>query len=194
MRIIGGRFRGRTITAPKGLDVRPTSDRAREGVFNILAHGIDWPGFDGITVIDVFSGAGGYGLEALSRGAGHAVFIDNDANSLKCARGNAAACGQGRNVNALKLDAARLPPPPRVAKTPVPLAFLDAPYGQNLTGPALLGLAHRGWLAPAAVVVVEVGGDEDIAAPKGYGLMDERTYGAARIGFFRYEKTPRQAE
>ena len=85
MRIVGGRFRGRALSAPRGLDVRPTSDRAREGIFNILAHGIDWPGFDGITVIDVFSGTGAYALEAMSRGAEHAVFVDNNLTSLNCA-------------------------------------------------------------------------------------------------------------
>ncbi len=186
MRVIGGRFRGRSLSAPKGLNVRPTSDRAREGIFNILAHGIDWPGFDGITVIDVFSGTGAYAIEALSRGAQHAVFIDTDAESLKCAKGNAAACGEGRNVSALKLDATRLPPPPRAAKTPAPLAFLDAPYKQNLTGPALLGLAHKGWLSAGAIVVVEVAADEVIPLVSNFEPLDERDYGAAHIAFFRY--------
>jgi len=189
MRIVGGKFRGRTLSAPKGLDVRPTSDRAREGVFNILAHGIDWPGFDGITVVDVFAGTGAYALEAMSRGAAHAVFIDNDGNSLNCAKGNAATCGEGRNVSALKLDATRLAPPPRSAKTPAALAFLDAPYKLNLTGPALLGLSHKGWLAPGAIVVVEVAADEEIPVATGYEPLDERTYGAARIAFFRYGKS-----
>ena len=187
MRIVGGRFRGRTLSAPKGRDVRPTSDRAREGVFNILAHAIDWPGFDGITVVDVFCGTGAFALEALSRGAEHAVFIDNDPGSLNCAKGNAAACGEGRNVTVLKLDASRLAPPPRVAKTPAPLVFLDAPYNQDLTGPALLGLAHKGWLAPGAIVVVETAADEEFPFPIGYDQIDERTYGAARIVFFRYQ-------
>lgn len=186
MRIVGGRFRGRTVAAPRGRDIRPTSDRAREGVFNILTHGIEWPGFECITVIDVFAGTGAYGLEAMSRGASHGVFIDNDAASLKCAKGNAAALGEGRNVMTLKLDACRLPPPPRAANTPAPLVFLDAPYGQNLTGPALLGLAHNGWLSDGAIVVAEVAAEEEISAPKAYERLDERTYGAARIVFFRY--------
>ena len=186
MRIVGGRFRGRALSAPRGLDVRPTSDRAREGIFNILAHGIDWPGFDGITVIDVFSGTGAYALEAMSRGAEHAVFVDNNLTSLNCAKGNAGTCGEGRNISVLKLDATRLPPPPRAARTPAPLAFLDAPYSQNLTGPALLGLAHKGWLMPGAIVVVEVAADEEIPLVSGYQPIDERDYGAAHIAFFRY--------
>ena len=195
MRIVGGRFRGRTLTAPKGLDVRPTSDRAREGVFNILSHSIDWPGFDGITVVDVFSGTGAFALEAMSRGATHAVFIDNDNRSLNCAKGNAATCGEGRNISALKLDATNLAPPPRAAKAPAPLVFLDAPYNQNQTGAALLGLANKGWLAPGAIVVVEVAADEEFPsstgpAPRGYEMIDDRTYGAARIVFFRFGGSP----
>ena len=186
MRIVGGRFRGRTLTAPKGLDVRPTSDRAREGVFNILTHSIDWPGFDGITVVDVFAGTGAYALEAMSRGAGHGVFIDSDLVSLNCAKSNAGACGEARNISALKLDATRLPPPPRAAKTPASLVFLDAPYKQNLTGTALLGLGHKGWLAPGAIVVVEVAVDEEVPLATGYEPLDERSYGAAHIAFFRY--------
>jgi len=186
MRIVGGRLRGRALSAPRGLDVRPTSDRAREGVFNILAHSIDWPGFDGITALDVFSGTGAYALEAISRGAAHGVFIDNDINSLKCAKSNAGACGEARNISALKLDACRLPPPPRAAKTPAALAFLDAPYKRNLTGAALLGLGHKGWLAPQAIVVVEVAVDEEIPLAAGYEPLDERSYGAAHIAFFRY--------
>ena len=118
----------------------------------------------------------------------HTVFVDTDITALNCAKGNAGVCGEGRNVTALKLDAGRLPPPPRAAKTPAPLAFLDAPYKQNLTGPALLGLAHKGWLAPGAIVVVEVAADEEIPLATGYEPLEERDYGAAHMAFFRYGK------
>ena len=183
MRIVGGKFRGRSLNAPAGRDVRPTSDRAREGIFNILAHSIDWDGFDDLTVLDVFSGTGALGLEAMSRGAAHAVFIDKDPVALKCLRENAAALGEARNITPLKLDVTRLAPPPRAANAPLRLAFLDAPYGSKLTDPTLLGLSHKGWLAPDAVVVVEIGKDEEITLPRDLNILNERTYGAAKVLF-----------
>ncbi|MHA1598948.1 MAG: 16S rRNA (guanine(966)-N(2))-methyltransferase RsmD [Alphaproteobacteria bacterium] len=186
MRIVGGKHRGRPLKAPDGRDLRPTSDRARESMFNILAHTTDWDGFEGITVLDVFSGTGALALEALSRGATFAVFIDNNPNALKFARNNAASLGHGRDVLALKLDASHLAPPPRAARAPVSLAFLDAPYQGGLTGPALLGLAHKGWLASGAMVVVEIATEENLAIPSGFEVLDERTYGAAKVMFLRY--------
>jgi len=155
-------------------------------VFNILAHSADWDGFEGITVLDVFSGTGALALEAMSRGAAFAVFIDSDPAALKCARNNAANLGHGRDVMTLKLDAARLAPPPRSARAPVALAFLDAPYQAGMTGPALLGLAHKGWLAPGAMVVVETAGDEECPVPAAFAQLDERQYGAARVMFLKY--------
>ncbi len=185
MRIVGGRHKGRTLAAPTGKDLRPTADRVRESVFNILAHGIDGFVLDGITVIDVFCGTGALGLEAMSRGAGHGVFIDNDPGALACVRKNAGPLGLGRAVTMLKLDAARLAPPPRVAKTPAALAFIDPPYDQGLVVPALLGLEDKGWLASGAVVVAEVAAKEAFEAPRGFQILDERTYGAARVVFLR---------
>lgn len=187
MRIVGGNFRGRPLSAPPGRDVRPTSDRAREGLFNILAHSIDWDGFDGLTVLDVFSGTGTLGLEAMSRGASHGVFIDNDPLSLKCVRTNAASLGLARAVTPLKLDATHLAPPPRIANAPLSLIFLDPPYGTGMADQALLGLAHKGWLAPEALTVVELGKDDVIALPRGFEPLDERTYGAAHLYFLRYK-------
>ena len=187
MRIVGGKHRGRPLKAPDGRDLRPTSDRARESVFNILAHSTDWDGFDNITVLDVFSGTGALALEALSRGAAFAVFIDNNPESLKYAKNNAASLGHARDVTALKMDATRLAPPPRAARAPMALAFLDAPYQTGLTGPALLGLAHKGWLAPGAMVVVEVAADEELAIPSAFENLDAREYGAAKVTFLKYK-------
>ncbi|MBL6933433.1 MAG: 16S rRNA (guanine(966)-N(2))-methyltransferase RsmD [Rhodospirillales bacterium] len=187
MRIVGGKFRGRILNAPPGRHVRPTSDRAREGIFNVLAHSMDWDGFDGITIVDVFSGTGALGLEAMSRGAAHGVFIDNDAVSLKCVRENAAALGEARNITPLKLDATRLAPPPRTTNAPLGLAFMDAPYGSNLTDQALLGLCHKGWLAPGALVIVEIGKDMEVVLPREFQSIDERTYGAAKILFLQFK-------
>ncbi len=189
MRIVGGKFKGRTLSAPPGRDVRPTSDRAREGIFNILAHSIDWDGFEGKTVLDVFSGTGALGLEAMSRGASRGVFIDNDAVSLHCLRANAAALGEARNITALKLDVTRLAPPPRVVGAPLSLVFLDAPYGSNLSDQALLGLCHKGWLALGALVVVETGKDDPLTIPRGFDTLDARTYGAAQVTFLNFSGT-----
>ena len=191
MRIVGGRLRGRALAAPlqkskDGREMRPTADRVRESVFNILAHGIDDFDFEDTTVIDVFAGTGALGLEAMSRGCGHGVFIDNDARALACVRKNAGPLGLGRDVTMLKLDAARLATPPRAAKTPAALAFLDPPYEQGLLSPALLGLKDKGWLAEGAVVVYEVAAKEEFDAPKGFEAVDERTYGAARVVFLKY--------
>jgi 16S rRNA (guanine966-N2)-methyltransferase len=184
-RIISGKHRGRALKVPAGGAVRPTADRVREALFNILTHGIDWPGFDGASVLDVFAGSGACGLEALSRGAEQAVFVDTDGAVLLTIRRNAAAIGEARTVTMLKLDATRLPPPPGAAKAPCALAFLDPPYETGLASPALQGLATRHWLAPGAIAVVEVAAREPLAVPPGYAPLDERTYGAARLVFLR---------
>ncbi|NQV84307.1 MAG: 16S rRNA (guanine(966)-N(2))-methyltransferase RsmD [Rhodospirillales bacterium] len=186
MRIVGGRHKGRTLTAPDGKGLRPTADRVREAVFNILAHGIDGFILDGVTVVDVFCGTGALGLEAMSRGAGHGVFIDNNAGALACVRKNAGPLGLGREVTMLKLDATRLAPPPRAAQTPAALVFLDPPYDQDLAVPALLGLKDKGWLAEEALAVVEVAAKEAFEPPRGFELLVERTYGAARVLFLRW--------
>ena len=182
MRIVGGAFRGRRLAVPGGGDIRPTADRAREAVFNILAHGLA-VAWEETAVIDVFAGTGAMGLEALSRGAPHATFIDDDPLAIGCIRQNAGAAGAAREASILKLDATRLPPPPLVARAPCGLAFLDPPYGSGLAGPALIGLAARRWIGPGALCVVEVGAKEVFKAPDGFAVADERRYGAARVLF-----------
>jgi len=167
--------------------LRPTSDRTRESVFNILAHGIPDFAFDGVSVVDLFCGTGALGLEALSRGAARATFVDADAAALKCAKENAARLGEWRNVLTLRLDATQIPPPPLAAHAPCALALLDPPYGQGLLVPALQGVAARGWLAENAVVVAEMGAKEPFEPPRGFQLLQERTYGAAKVVFLRFE-------
>ena len=157
----------------------------RESLFNILEHGLDRAGLDGARVIDAFAGTGAFGLEALSRGAARATFLDVGEAALLAIRRNAAAMGEARNVILLKLDATRLPPPPGAASAPCDLAFLDPPYECGLALPALQGLATRHWLGPGAVAVVEVAAREPLAPPPGFTLLDERTYGAARLVFLR---------
>lgn len=184
MRIVGGIHRGRKLTAPEGRDLRPTSDRARESVFNILEHRLEG-GLRGRAVLDAFAGTGGYGLEALSRGARHAAFIDNAPASLAVLRTNIRTLGAERAVTVLNQDAARPSPPPPAAEAPCSVVFLDPPYGQNLAAPALSALHTRGWVAPDAVIVVEVGKKEPFEAPAAFTVLDERNYGAARIVILR---------
>jgi 16S rRNA (guanine966-N2)-methyltransferase len=171
-----------------GKNLRPTSERAREAVFNILEHGIDWPGIKNASVIDVFAGTGAYGLEALSRGAAHATFIDEDAGALELIRKNASTLGEEGRITPLRLDAAHLAPPPQMAATaaaPCRLAFCDPPYNSNLSGPALLELANKGWIGAGGVCVVEMAAKENFDPPADFDLLDERTYGAAKVIFLK---------
>ena len=195
MRIVGGKHRGRSLRAAMNKmdkmarNLRPTSERAREAVFNILEHGIDWDGLKDVSVIDVFAGTGAYGLEALSRGAAHATFIDEDAAALELIRKNAGALGEEGRITPLKLDAARLAPPPQMtvaAGTPCGLAFCDPPYNSNLSGPALLGLVTKGWIGDGGICVIEVAAKENFDPPADFDLLIERTYGAARVIFLKY--------
>lgn len=191
LRIVGGNLKGRGLRVPgrgtaEGRALRPTADRARESLFNVLTHGVDGFGLDGITVVDVFAGTGALGLEALSRGAGHGVFIDDAAPALNCVRENAANLGLARRVTLLKLDARRLAPPPLAAKAPAALVFLDPPYDSGLATVALAGLAAKGWLAKGAVAVAEVAADESLEPPPGFQPFDERTYGRAKMVFLRF--------
>lgn len=185
MRIIAGKHRGRPLRLPPGDGVRPTADRVREAVFNILDHGIAWDGLDGAAVLDVFAGTGAFGLEALSRGADRATFIDRDGEALAVVRRNAATLDEAEAITLLRFDATRLPPPPFAADAPCALAFLDPPYGDGLAVPALHGLASRGWLRAGSIVVVEVAAREPLQPPPGYVCLDERGYGAARVIFLR---------
>jgi 16S rRNA (guanine966-N2)-methyltransferase len=185
MRIIAGSHRGRTLRAPEGLAVRPTSDRAREALFDILAHGrfAARPVYEDAHVLDAFAGTGAFGLEALSRGAAQAAFIEKDRAALAALRANIAACREERRVAVLAADA--LHPP--AAAEPCTLAFLDPPYGEDLAAPALAALAKARWFAPQALIVVEVAAKQKLDPPSGFALLEERRYGAARLVFLRFE-------
>jgi 16S rRNA (guanine966-N2)-methyltransferase len=185
MRIVAGRHRGRALAAPEDEAIRPTSDRARQSLFNILEHGAPAKAgleIRGAVVLDVFCGTGALGLEALSRGAAKAILIDSDAAAITLARQNAMALGEIAHVSLRQLDATR----PGPAKEAATLAFLDPPYGQGLAGPALAALAREGWLAPGAIVTVETATREDLALPAGFALLDERRYGKAKLLFLKY--------
>jgi 16S rRNA (guanine966-N2)-methyltransferase len=178
MRIIAGRWRGRRLLAPEGGAIRPTSDRAREALFSILEHGA--PALRGARFLDLFCGTGAIGLEAVSRGAAEALLIDNDAWALQLARANLERLGAPDHVRVMMQDATRLGP----ARQPYDLVFLDPPYRSGLAPPALAAL-RQGWLAPGARLVVETGAKEALDLPPGFGLEQERRYGAARFALLR---------
>ncbi|MBV8889297.1 MAG: 16S rRNA (guanine(966)-N(2))-methyltransferase RsmD [Alphaproteobacteria bacterium] len=186
MRIVGGRHRGRRLIAPSGQAVRPTSDRAREALFDILSHGrlaTEGSPFAEQPVLDAFAGTGALGLEALSRGAAKACFIEQDREALSALRRNLAVLGEEGRAEIIAGDATR---PPR-ARIACAVAFIDPPYRSGLAGSAVMALARAGWLMPHALAVVEVGARETFALPPGFMLLDQRVYGAARLVFLRRE-------
>jgi 16S rRNA (guanine966-N2)-methyltransferase len=187
MRIIAGKFRGRKLEAPAGEAVRPTSDRAREALFNVLAHGRYRAGggsaVEGAVVLDAFCGTGALGLEALSRGGARATLLDSDAKALAVARRNAKALGVESQVSYALADATK-PPAPRLAHD---LVFLDAPYDSDLAGPALKALADADWIADGALVVVErPTKNPDFEIPARFAEQERRKYGAATLVFLSY--------
>jgi 16S rRNA (guanine966-N2)-methyltransferase len=187
MRIVGGRHRGRALAAPPGLTVRPTADRTREGLFNILEHGRFAADratlLPGAIVLDVFAGTAAFALEALSRGAAHAYAIDKDPAAIAAARDNATRLGEIARMTLRQADATHPGPAPAAAG----IAFLDAPYRSGLTAPALAALQKQGWFAPAALVAVELEGEETFAPPPPFAPLDERRYGRARLVFLRHQ-------
>jgi 16S rRNA (guanine966-N2)-methyltransferase len=186
LKIVGGKHRGRSIATPEGLTTRPTSNRARESLFNILMHA-QWRD-DGTSplidarVLDAFAGSGALGIEALSRGAAHATFLDNDATAIRLIGENLRKVGEAANAKVIRADATR-PPPSREG---CDLVFLDPPYRSGLAAPALTALAEAGWLAAGAIATVELGNTEDLIAPACFEPVDERRYGAAKIVILRY--------
>lgn len=185
MRIIAGRHRGRRLTAPAGRDVRPMTDRTREALFNVLAHG-GWgpeegnPVLDAV-VLDAFCGTGALALEALSRGAAEAWLMDVAKPSLAAARANVEAMGETGRTHLLQGDATRPPP----ARTEATLAFIAPPYGRDLAPPAIRALADRGWLAESAVIVVELATPDRFPVPDGCTVLDDRRYGGTRLVFLK---------
>ena len=182
MRIVGGRLRGRVLSAPSSRAIRPTSERLRESIFDILEH--RFPGhIEDARVVDLFAGSGALAIEALSRGARFALFVDNGAEARAVLRANVEALALGGVTRIWRADATRLGSAP--AGGPFALAFLDPPYGQGLAGPALASLVEGGWLEPNALCVVEEAAKVDIAAPVGLARVDERIYGDTKISIFR---------
>ena len=164
--------------------VRPTSDRLRESLFNILTHAYDDP-VPEARVIDLFAGTGALGLEALSRGARLALFVDDGSEARALLRANVEALGLGGETRAFRRDATKLGAmPPQDAFT---LAFLDPPYGRDLAPRALASLRDGGWLAPGALCLVEEAAAAEIPAPEGFALLERRDFGDTRVDFLRRE-------
>ncbi len=184
MRIVGGKFRGRPIAAPAGRDTRPTSDRAREAIFNVLQHAPWSPGIESRRVLDLFAGAGALGLEAMSRGAAFALFVETDAAARGVLRDNIEALGLFGVARIHRRDATDLGLKPAGLGDPFDLAFLDPPYGKGLGEATLAKLATGGWIAPDALVVFECG-KEEMPAVANFELLDERIYGVAKMLFLR---------
>jgi 16S rRNA (guanine966-N2)-methyltransferase len=184
MRIVAGRFKGRPLIAPKSRDIRPTSDRLREAMFDILSHRFP-EALDGARVLDLFAGTGALGLEALSRGAATALFVDSGAEARALIRGNVEALACGGVTRIFRADASRLGKAPM--GSPFGLVFLDPPYGLGLTNPTLKALVAGRWLAEGATIVVEEGAKAELMAPSALTRLDERLYGDTKITLFVHE-------
>jgi 16S rRNA (guanine966-N2)-methyltransferase len=182
MRVVGGRLRGRNLAAPKGSAIRPTSDRLRESVFNILGHAYGDPA-GGARVLDLFAGTGALAIEAVSRGAAFALLIDDGAEARALIRQNVDALGLGQVTRVFRRDATKLGMAHPVE--PFGLVFLDPPYRKGLAEPALASLRDGGWLLPDALVVVEEAADAELVAPPGYDELERRTYDDTVVVFFR---------
>ncbi len=185
MRVVGGNLRGRLLQAPTGEAVRPTSDRVREALFNILtyaAFGPGWPGLPGTRVLDVFAGTGALGIEALSRGAANVDFIEKSSQARQYLNRNLAGLGLTDRANVHAFDATQPPP----GSEPASLALLDPPYRSGLGFRALPALAEKGWLADGAIAVLE---EAEPSAPDipGFTLLQTRTYGKTALLFWRWD-------
>lgn len=185
MRIVGGRLRGAKLATPQDQRLRPTSDKVREAIFNILAHGIEDFEIEGARVVDLFAGTGALGCEALSRGAAFCLFVDDAPSSRGLIRQNIENLALTGVTRVFRRDATRLGPAGAIK--PFDLLFADPPYGQGLAERALATAAEGSWLMPGAVCVVEERADAGFAPPEGFTTLDERRYGDTGVHFLRYE-------
>ena len=185
MRIVGGEFGGRPIVAPKGMGTRPTTDRTRESLFNILTHRDDVE-FDGARVIDLFAGSGALGFEAISRGAVFCLFVETAAGARGAIRDNQEALGLTGKTRIHRRSATQLGDKPAGMGGPFTLAFMDPPYGQGLVEPALVALRDGEWPSEGALCVIEQGKGEDAPSVGGFTLADERAFGDSLIRFYQY--------
>lgn len=182
MRIVAGEFRGRALLTPQSDRIRPTADRVRQTIFDVLAHSFGDP-VTGARVLDLFAGTGAFGLEAISRGAATALFVDDGAEARGLIRGNVEALGLTGRTRIFRRDATRLGDVGTVGA--FSLVFADPPYGLGLGEKALASAAAGGWLGPEATVVLEEAGTVDIAPVPGLELLDTRRIGDTKVLFLR---------
>jgi 16S rRNA (guanine966-N2)-methyltransferase len=182
MRVVAGRLRGRSLASPSSHDIRPTADRLRESVFNILMHAYDDPIRDA-RVLDLFAGTGALGIEAVSRGAKFALFVDNGAEARALLRNNVEALGLGGVTKVFRRDATDLGPAHPVE--PFSLVFLDPPYGKGFGERALASLREGGWLTPAALLIVEEAKAAAFVTPEGFEELERRAYDDTEFVFLR---------
>ncbi|MBR6355795.1 MAG: 16S rRNA (guanine(966)-N(2))-methyltransferase RsmD [Alphaproteobacteria bacterium] len=178
MRIVGGKYRGKKLWTPEGKDVRPTSERAREAIFNILYSRLGGD-YNELNLLDIFCGTGAFGFEALSRGFKHVTLADID--TIPVLRNAKLFAVEKERFDVQKLDATRLPR----ARRKYDIVFMDAPYAKGLTEQAIEQILTQGWLNEHAVCIIEVRKDERFPLPQAFELLDERTYGLARVLFIR---------
>src|ERR1700720_952050 len=185
MRVVGGRLKGRNLVSPSSRDIRPTADRLREALFNILIHAYDDPVQDA-RVLDLFAGTGALGIEAVSRGAKFALFVDNGAEARALMRDNVEALGLGGVTKVYRRDATNLGPAHPME--PFSLVFLDPPYAKGLADKALVSLRDGGWLAPGALLVVEEAKAAAFVVPEAFEEVERRTYDDTEFVFLRLRK------
>ena len=182
MRIVGGKLRSRPIAGPKSDAVRPTSDRLREALFNILTHSYGDP-VTGARVLDLFAGTGALGIEAISRGADYALFVDEGVEARALLRDNVESLGLGGVTRIFRRDASRLGPAHPL--DPFSLIFLDPPYGKGLAEKSLISARDGGWLMPEALLVVEEAADAGFKTPEGFIELERRPYDDTEFTFIR---------
>jgi len=182
VRIVGGRLRSRPLAGPKSAAIRPTTDRLREALFNILAHSYDDP-VTGARVLDLFAGTGALGIEAISRGAAYALFVDDGVEARALLRDNTEALGLGGVTRIFRRDATKLGPAHPLE--PFSLVFLDPPYGKGLAERALNSAREGNWLKPDALIVVEEAAEAAFKAPEGFAELERRQYDDTEFVFLR---------
>jgi 16S rRNA (guanine966-N2)-methyltransferase len=184
MRIVAGSLRGRALVAPADCAVRPTSDKVREAIFNILAHGTPDFSFTGVRALDLFAGTGALGLEAISRGAAFCLFVEEDAVARGLIRRNIEALGLTGVTKVFRRDATNLGPAGN--RGGFRLVFLDPPYERDLAARALVSAAAGGWLGPAAIAVIEESKRATVSLPEGFAALEQRTWGDTQVVFARF--------
>ena len=189
MRIVGGEFRGRSLAVPKSNEIRPTADRTRESLFNILSHAYS-EAIDGTRMMDIFAGTGAVGLEAASRGCRHVLFVESSVEGRGLLWENIDALGLHGRARILRRDATDLGSVGNLE--PFNILFADPPYGKGLGEKAFAAAAKGGWLVPGALAILEERADITVSPPADFLFLEERTFGDSKMHFFRYQ--PLQTE